>query len=176
MAMAIQEQRLTILRTDGLHENGAVMVIAQCVCGKRIRTRRYSILSGNCRSCGCLRKESRDVIGFHNQLFSRYRHAAKKRGYNFGLTKEEFYLLVSSACTYCGAPPAKTTLGGRREILANGVDRLDSSVGYIVSNCVSCCKTCNIMKNVHSPETFLDHCRAVVRYTDGLGVWNVREV
>ena len=28
----------------------------------------------------------------------------------------------------------------------NGVDRVDSAVGYSESNCVSCCATCNMMK------------------------------
>lgn len=176
MAISAPEQRLTILRTDGIHKNGAVMVIAECTCGKTIRTRRYSILAGDCRSCGCLRRESKDTIGFYNLLYSRYHYGARKRGYSFRLSKEEFYSLVSSVCHYCGAPPSKTTIGGRREIIANGVDRIDSWIGYTVSNCVACCKTCNIMKNTYSQEDFLNHCRAIIKHTDGVGIWNMREV
>ena len=30
--------------------------------------------------------------------------------------------------------------------MRNGIDRVDPKIGYILSNCVSCCKDCNSIK------------------------------
>ena len=38
----------------------------------------------------------------------------------------------------------------------NGIDRIDSNIGYIKENCVSCCWTCNKMKNNFSQKEFLE--------------------
>lgn len=36
-----------------------------------------------------------------------------------------------------------------------GIDRVDSSKGYTVDNCVSCCRECNVSKGTMSLEAFL---------------------
>lgn len=64
-----------------------------------------------------------------------YKKNAKKRNLEFLLTKNQFYNLTAQPCCYCG------DLQGH-----NGIDRVDSSKGYTVDNCVSCCSRCNIMK------------------------------
>jgi 5-methylcytosine-specific restriction endonuclease McrA len=37
----------------------------------------------------------------------------------------------------------------------NGIDRLDSSVEYVISNCVPCCSKCNVAKHFHAVDDFL---------------------
>ncbi len=44
----------------------------------------------------------------------------------------------------------------------NGVDRVDSSRGYVKDNVVSCCKHCNLAKRDRTAEDFIKHCRKVV--------------
>lgn len=39
----------------------------------------------------------------------------------------------------------------------NGIDRKDNSLGYLLPNCVSCCVTCNFLKNMMSANQFIDH-------------------
>ena len=36
----------------------------------------------------------------------------------------------------------------------NGVDRIDSSLGYTIDNCVACCDKCNYAKHDLSTEDF----------------------
>ena len=36
--------------------------------------------------------------------------------------------------------------GYKYTISVNGIDRLDSSKGYTIDNCVSCCSVCNTAK------------------------------
>lgn len=91
-----------------------------------------------------------------NRRFRSYKSNAKKRGYKFFLTKEEFRDLIYSDCHYCGLPPQKSN---DKQLRANhnGVDRIDNSLDYTVENSVSCCKICNYMKRELSENEFIEH-------------------
>lgn len=78
--------------------------------------------------------------------FSQYKTRAEPRGYNFELTIDQFSELINKPCHYCGTLPVIGTL--------NGVDRKDNNIGYIVSNCLPCCKVCNWAKRTYSYEEF----------------------
>jgi hypothetical protein len=84
--------------------------------------------------------------------YNKYKASADKRGHTFLLTQEEFTHLLEGDCTYCGGT------GG-------GVDRVDSSVGYELDNCVPCCTTCNLMKLDHNLDDWLTHLEKVVNHT-----------
>ncbi len=42
-----------------------------------------------------------------------------------------------------------------RFINYNGIDRKNSTLGYTMDNCVTCCGSCNIMKNKFTEEEFI---------------------
>lgn len=71
------------------------------------------------------------------------KQGAKDRDYSFELSDEETRMLITSNCYYCNKEQSM------------GIDRVNSSIGYIKGNVVPCCGTCNIMKNAFSQETFL---------------------
>lgn len=52
-------------------------------------------------------------------------------------------MFFNQPCFYCGIIDAEKF---------NGIDRVDSSVGYIFANCVSCCWNCNDLKSNNSLE------------------------
>lgn len=83
------------------------------------------------------------------QLIGHYRQGADRRGIAFDLTEKEFEALVQGDCFYCGQKPARRYRPSRyiTFYLSNGIDRVDNTVGYEVSNCVSCCKICNQFKS-----------------------------
>jgi len=58
----------------------------------------------------------------------------KKRLQETDLSREFVKTVLTSPCVYCGFP-------------ATGLDRLNNSIGHIESNCVPCCKECNIARN-----------------------------
>jgi len=110
-----------------------------------------------------------------NGLFWNYCIKAKRHNQEFTLTKDEFSRFTSSNCFYCGAPPEKEFQSrksrfmqndGRRiktgelipsyngGCLFNGLDRIDSSMGYVLNNVVPCCWTCNQAKSNMSQEAF----------------------
>jgi hypothetical protein len=82
--------------------------------------------------------------------FQEYITSANKRFVKFNITIVDFAGLVGLECTYCG-------YYNESEVV--GIDRVDNSVGYILSNVVACCGVCNKMKNVHSLSFFKEHVR-----------------
>lgn len=56
-------------------------------------------------------------------------------------------------CMYCRRPTTETH--------HNGIDRIDSNIGYITSNCVTCCGGCNIAKGKKTPDEFIDQCKII---------------
>ena len=101
-----------------------------------------------------------------SQLINAYRNGAKKRGYVFELTREQFARLTKQNCWYCGRPPLQIIKSGksrRSYYLYNGIDRVDNTVGYVEANCIPCCGTCNRMKNVLHGEDFINQIRKITR-------------
>jgi hypothetical protein len=142
--------------------------LCECECGNKTKARSSSLKSGRHASCGCLQKEllanrnnKPDFIAFKNEIYKNYSKAAKKRNYDFELTKEEFIKLIGGDCFYCGLKPNTSWVGTKRTIIDtsafkyNGVDRKDNNIGYTTENCVSCCKLCNNSKNTLATEEWL---------------------
>lgn len=87
---------------------------------------------------------------FSNSCSSNYKcvtESANKRDIDFELSKNQFNFLKLQKCYLCG----KQT----NDYHINGIDRLDSTIGYIFDNCISCCCTCNYLKNKYDLKDFL---------------------
>jgi hypothetical protein len=142
----------------------------QCDCGKTTIATGAALRSGHKKSCGCrhqlglLPKNETTLL---RSLWSTYKSLAKKRGYEFALTWEEFELLTKGNCIYCGKEPYQVLNPRRRTQLPctyNGVDRVDNAVGYITTNTVSCCGLCNFMKSNYTQEVFTEHCKVITDF------------
>jgi hypothetical protein len=46
----------------------------------------------------------------------------------------------------------------------NGIDRIDSSIGYILSNCRPCCRTCNVAKSDLSETEFWNWLTRIITF------------
>jgi hypothetical protein len=99
-------------------------------------------------------------------LFHNYRNGAIHRGYAFDLSREEFAEMTKLNCFYCGVEPSQAVRvkAGKQHYLYNGVDRIDNTQGYTMTNCVTCCGTCNSMKNTHPFEEFTAHVRRIAKH------------
>lgn len=86
-------------------------------------------------------------------LYNRYKRAAKYREISFHLSREEAYRLFESNCIYCGE-------------IGKGIDRINSNLGYELTNCAPCCGICNKMKLVSTKEQFLEQCTKIVNYNN----------
>ena len=84
-----------------------------------------------------------------------YKRNAALKQKSFELTKEQFMILVNTNCTYCGIMQEKGF---------NGIDRVDSLIGYVSDNCVSCCAMCNYMKKCLDKQSFLNRIEHILSY------------
>lgn len=94
-----------------------------------------------------------------NDVMNNYKSRAKRKKLVFNLSKEDFKFLTSQNCNYCGCSPKhsvnrphsnpkyKNSLRFNGDYLYNGIDRKDSKLGYVLDNCVTCCRDCNTIKH-----------------------------
>ena len=116
---------------------------------------------------------------FKHYLKSR-KYSAKKAGRTWNLTSDEFRYLTSQKCHYCGKEPNQSYFPrkncGTGPYKHNGIDRLDNKIGYEPSNCVSCCKYCNVAKLDRTIDEFFAMVLAIynlhIRYKENANQTN----
>lgn len=139
-----------------------------CDCGNEILVRTQHLKSGQVGSCGCRRRDLMKNINTKidtnwRNYYRAYKKSADKRGLNFNLTLEDLKSLCVLPCYYCGNTSEIKSLS-RMKLVANGIDRIDSTLGYTLENCVPCCSFCNYSKRNLSPQEFLDHINKIYNY------------
>lgn len=172
--------RLIAIRPAG-RKRSYVTWDCDCDCGEKHNATSGSLLRGTTKSCGCLWRElhgkmlaekrcgkwaGRDsLIGIVNSVYRSYKRGASTRGHEFKLSLVEFSRLTSLPCEYCGIGPSNRMTQKSKSkywhvtpsvLSYNGIDRSDSSIGYVPGNCVPCCATCNIAKHTMGIEAFKD--------------------
>ena len=161
-----------ILEFDHVLGNTRYYKVVCTKCGTESIKSYHNILSGNesCRKCkGNSRTPTLQAP--RNRLYDQYIRHAYERGLEFNLTDEEFDDLIFSNCHYCNSEPSSATyLNSDRlnktnqEFKNNGIDRIDSSKGYTIDNCVPCCPICNRMKLNYSLDLFKSHISKIYNY------------
>lgn len=160
-----------------------------CECGKHGVAQSCNLLCGNTKSCGCSRSkpfplqtiQARRKRKPPNPLVSiriiicAYKTNAKKRGFAWDLSFEEFVELAALPCHYCGAGPSNflTARFGHYTYMYNGIDRLNSELGYFRDNCVPSCKFCNWAK---SARTVTEFTAWIIRVYDHLNIQSTEKI
>lgn len=106
-----------------------------------------------------------------NALFRHYKRNAKKKGIEFTIDKQNFRKLCEMNCYYCDDKPSnvmynysmKTSEATRQhsKYVYNGLDRIDSTVGYRLDNLATCCWNCNRAKSTLEQSEFLAHVKKI---------------
>lgn len=169
--------RLTVIRFDhsklranskGTKTGATSFWFCRCDCGKETVASMGHLKTGHTKSCGCYRRE-RAERGLEpgqsglNRLYLHYRSTAKRRSLEFDLSKKEFEVLTKKECYYCGSEPKTISKNecDRSFYVYNGVDRIDSSRGYLTENVVTCCAMCNSMKSNHTQQEFFEQIKRI---------------
>jgi hypothetical protein len=84
-----------------------------------------------------------------------YKRSADQRNIEFCLDFQLYESIVRSPCVYCNEV---------QERGFNGIDRVDSAIGYVESNCKSCCKMCNYMKGCCGVDYFLKKIEHILTF------------
>jgi hypothetical protein len=92
------------------------------------------------------------------QVFAAYRYkATKQRHLAFTLTLEQFKEIIEKPCVFCG-----------KQSEPRGIDRRDNRIGYIPTNCQSCCGPCNKLKSNLDQHKFLLLVSEIAKHQDAL--------
>jgi hypothetical protein len=84
-----------------------------------------------------------------------YQRSAGDKGFEFSISQDSFDQIVNGQCYYCGVMQDRGF---------NGIDRMNSSIGYVIENCVSCCKICNYMKGSLSVDVFVKRIEHILTF------------
>jgi hypothetical protein len=167
-------ERLTVLRFDSI-KGKRRHYECECACGNKKVINIGNLRRGLTKSCGCLYKEWNAAHirkdSTKRKLFDRYQRKAKKKGYIFQLTFEEFIKLTSENCFYCGKTPSSIITNGKQEsYVYNGIDRKDNNNGYILQNSLACCSNCNFFKRSLNYDYFLEMIKKIYNFNFNKGI------
>lgn len=155
---------LTVVKFSHYDKHKRKHYWVKCECGAEKSVQGTLLKSGNTKSCGChgsrYRKNANRLPnngGVVNHLILQYKRHAVRRGYSFDIGRAVFESLIRGDCYYCGSPPSnlKKTKNCRDGFKYNGIDRLNSNVGYVENNVVSCCGVCNRAKGSANSDEFI---------------------
>jgi len=150
------------------NRNRRYMTECLCDCGDTKPAVSFKNLQqGITTHCGCAPDNSNRGLPLgesaRNGLINSYRGNAAKKGLEFTLTHDQCVSLFRAECYFCGKPPSEvyTKKGLKGSYTFSGIDRTDSSKGYVADNVVSCCTACNFLKGNRTNEQFLTHIRRI---------------
>ena len=147
----------------------------QCDCGSPVKSiMKASLVSKShpTYSCGCHTKYKAGYIDNRDEALAKIlygklkvRHIQKLGDSEDTLIPfEDFMRMIKEPCHYCGALDASYITDRRdnaTQFFYNGLDRVDSNIGYRLSNVVAACSRCNIAKGELSESDFAWHIKRI---------------
>jgi len=150
-----------------------------CDCGKTKIINGSDLKRKYTVSCGCYAKYITKIthmkpkgVGGFNRVLDSYTSRCKRLKREFLLTEEQFKQIISNNCFYCNIEPnqikyscsfsqASEEARNNSKFLYNGIDRIDSNLGYTLTNSRTCCRICNIAKSNMSETEFFNWIKRV---------------
>lgn len=181
--------RITLLEFIGMEKNLA-LYRAKCDCGKVMDNYNAYNLTSRAKpttSCGCSRKRphfsrrkyTESTKAAYFLKFKRHLNRQASLGKKCDdWTVEQWYEVCSKPCYYCGKTDvgniARMSVHGKKnfseqemqeyDLLLNGIDRIDSSIGYTRENSRPCCYRCNVAKSDMKESDFYEMILAIVQH------------
>lgn len=182
--------RLLVLSHAGKDVRNKHLWLCRCDCGNQKIVVSDNLASGKSKSCGCLKSEFLSKSGNQFGLYEdrvvailkvQYSHlkrrSNKKSKICMVMSFNDFFKMSLMPCHYCGIKSSKKLEDRANEksdgkflsntvVDCNGIDRLDSNLGYTHENCVPCCKYCNIAKSTMTVNEFLSWIDRVYKFNN----------
>jgi len=148
----------------------------KCVCGNEFIAKCTDLRINRTKSCkDCAwakRSKTKSIqVSQNQQMFKRLiLDRCKKHNIEISITVEDYGKIIKQNCFYCNDEPKLTTRFSTRKyvnaepMFANGIDRIDSSIGYTLENCIPCCTSCNYAKHKLTQDEFYEKIRKIYKH------------
>ena len=150
---------------EAVKRSGAWYWPCRCSCGTELQVAHRRLKGGGATHCGCKYKWRKQSYGppfdgntpaFRTHLSTFYSRA-RKYGRPVEFSPKEIYDIEQQPCYYCGAKSLQVSRShGGTEYVYNGLDRIDSALGYVPGNVVPCCGICNRAKGAMTQSEFME--------------------
>jgi hypothetical protein len=153
--------------------------ICLCDCGKEHETAAGALTSGRTKSCGCDKSRYKKTRGKNNPSFTGYeeiggklwstiKRRARNRHVEFAIDIKdawELFIKQNRNCALSGLPIVFGISSRRMSESTASLDRIDSSMGYLLDNVQWVHKTVNIMKNTLPNDFFVAMCQKIADHS-----------
>jgi hypothetical protein len=157
---------LTVLNSAENDSKGHLMYVCECECGVIKNIHGTHLRAGKTVSCGCKNKLKGISSDFwYNIIKGSLRVRTSRNKLEVNITKEYIYNLFieqEGKCKLSGVPIKLPQKWKDNESTAS-LDRIDSSLGYIVGNVQWVHKHINVMKNIYPQDMFIYLCNQVTK-------------
>jgi hypothetical protein len=152
-----------------------------CYCGKEFTIKPTVILSGNNKSCGCVKKSFKphykgyfDISG---KQFSTLKRGAIQRNLCFDITIKDIWDLYLKQDKKCALTNLQLSWTSKNGLGTASVDRIDNNKGYTIDNIQIIHKDVNIMKMQHSQDYIIYLCKLIANneYNESNFLWWEKE-
>jgi hypothetical protein len=149
----------------------------KCICGNKKIVSCSKLRAGNYKHCIDCSYEERSQkaprVTQYQQMFKRLvLDRCKKKNIEVSITVDDYTKIIIQDCFYCNDTPRQTNRFANRKyvntetIFANGIDRIDSSIGYTLNNCIPCCTSCNYAKHKLTQEEFFEKIKKIYKHLE----------
>lgn len=144
----------------------------KCKCGHIFEARPHDILTGNTKSCGCVKLENihkakykggKYITGLE---FAQIRRNAKKRNLEFNITIQDIEEIFEKQNISCAMTGDKLVFNTYTTNGDASVDRIDSTKGYYKDNIQIIHKRLNWMKGSCPDEEFINICKKIAKFKE----------
>lgn len=165
-----------VINKTPFRKYGRYYVKVKCTCGSNIEydLPKHHLISKKSKGCKkCSRFHTSKGYGLiSGEYWSHVKSGASKRNIDFNLTIEdvwELYQLQNGKCNLTGIEIVfepncvHNKKIDNRKIRTCSLDRIDSTLGYVISNVQWVHKNVNLMKNKFNQEYFLEICELICK-------------
>lgn len=172
--------KLIVIEECDKNKNGHIKYLCRCECGVEKKIFGTHLREGKIVSCGCKNK----VCGITGNMWYKITNMkvhkrTKRNNLEFNVTKEYLNDLFFKQDGKCNLSGLEITFpkSWKDKTYTASLDRIDSSLGYIVGNVQWVHKHINVMKNIYPQDMFIFMCNqvAITHKTNKLPLENLDE-
>jgi len=166
---------LTAISPTEKRSRSSIIWLFQCDCGKQKEICCADVVKLSTKSCGCQFRNPDREDSVWKKMYSMLPTKSKRYGGDTDITYEDFIFLSKQNCFYCNSEPSNCAKSyGKDPIFVkySGLDRIDSSLPYLLSNVRPCCYQCNGAKSNHTESGFFDFIKRVFETLKNKGLIN----